>query len=477
MKRLMIAAALGLTTACGGDDERITAQPDAGDDIAPPDAGPSTADDPAPRMVPLSGTGADGFNAVVFAPDGSFFAAGYAPATSTDRAMAVAKFTPDGELDTAWGVNGVAVANLAVGGKAAEAARAIVRQSTGAIVIAGPIEADVEATGVAADDRDVGVARFDANGFLDATFDGDGIFTISWNEGLDNAGTWVGADDLRHMIVDDSDRLLLHGAQLTTETGGGRIDTDWVMMRLTADGAVDTTFNPTGDEPGRHTLDILDGPTNARVAHLLPDGSILGTGYANTSAFGSTQPVVYKLTSSGTLDTDYGTGGYFHEAVLQYVTEIYGVTLVGDDLVTAGYGRDSQDETNDWVSLKIDADGALDPTWGDDGMVRIDFHELGDNGRQIVALPGERVALLGSAESTPGNRDPRIVVLEGDGVQDADFFGDGRLDYDFGGPSDAFWGGALAPDSLSAIFVGTRGQSTQTAEANDDGAVLVVPLD
>jgi uncharacterized delta-60 repeat protein len=324
------------------------------------------------------------------------------------------------------------------------------------------------------------VIRLTTDGDLDDTFAGDGVRVLSFGTGVDNGGTWAGADDIRDVRIDAQGRIVLFGGQLTPETTGApRFDTDWVAQRLTVDGADDVTFNASGPTPGRFTLDILDASASVRAGLILPDGSILGTGYSNTSAFNTVQPVMYKLTPSGTLDTNFGTSGFFHEAVLAYVTEFYGVALQGEKLVTQGYGRDASDATNDWVSLRLNADGTLDPTWGDAGAVRIDFHGFGDNGRAIAALPGDRVMLIGSGDpAASGARDAEVVVLVGDGEVDTSFRGDGRLTYDLGGTADAFWNAALAPDSSFAVVVGTRGfGNTQTAEANDDAVVMVVPLE
>ncbi len=484
-----LAAALALT-GCGDNgadddddhDHDAAVEPDAGpspDADTSPDAAPPLPD-PTPAVTPLSATAADGLNGVAFAPDGSFYAVGYTTVGASDRATAIAKFTAAGALDETFGEDGVAVVNVTVGGGTAEVGRAIAVQPGGKIVAVSLVEADIGATAPASSDRDVAVIRLTTDGDLDDTFEGDGVRVISFGTGVDNGGTWAGADDVRDVRIDAQGRIVLFGGQLTPETTGApRFDTDWVAQRLTVDGADDPTFNASGATPGKFTLDILDAGASVRTGLILSDGSIIGTGYSNTSAFNTVQPVMYKLTPSGTLDTNFGTSGFFHEAVLAYVTEFYGVALQGDKLVTQGYGRDASDATNDWVSLRLNANGTLDPTWGDAGAVRIDFHGFGDNGRAIAALPGDRVMLIGSGDpAASGARDAEVVVLVGDGEVDTSFRGDGRLTYDLGGTADAFWNAALAPDSSFAVVVGTRGfGNTQTAEANDDAVVMVVPLE
>lgn len=471
-----------LLPACG-DDERRDA-PDAGDDpdadVTPPDAEVPDADMPLPEpeavSVPLSATGADGFFNVAFASDGSFYAAGYTTALGTDRAMVVAKLTAAGALDTTFGDAGIVTVNVAVGGGTAEAARSIAVDSSGKIVVGGIIEHDVLAVPPASNDRDMAVFRLLADGDLDLGFGDAGIAILDRRTGFDNAGTWVGADDFRGLVLDSNDRIYVHGTQLTDEDpGNGRTDNDWVVVRLTADGDIDTTWG----NDGEHRLDILDGHANARSIEVLADGSVIATGYSNTTAFNSVQPVVYKVTPDGdSLDTTFGTGGFFHEAVLQSVTEVYGIAPQGDRWITAGYGRDTSTEPNDWAPLRLNADGTQDTTWGDSGLVRIDFHSFGDNNREICALPGDRVMLVGHAQTESDIADGQIVVLEGDGVEDTDFSSDGRFAHDLGGPSDGYWHCAVSPDGSFAIAVGMKGfGSTQTPTENDDAGVVIVALE
>jgi len=484
----LLASLLVVAAACGADESRplepdaqIDDEVDAGvepDAELEPDASVAPLPDPSPQAVRLSMAGADGFNGMAFTPGGGFVAVGYTSASATDRATVIAKFTATGALDATFGDAGVRVVNVTVGGGSAEAGRAIAIQPSGKIVAVSIIEADLLATGLAVADRDVAVIRLTADGALDPTFDTDGISTLSFNTGVVNGAAWAGADDIRDVEVDATGRIVLFGGQLTTEIDAGpRFDHDWIAMRLGVDGVVDTTFNAAGAQPGRYTLDILDGSASVRSGAILADGTIIGTGYSNTTAFNSIQPVIYKLEADGTLDTDFGTSGFFHEAVLAHTTEVYGLVVQGDKLVTAGYGKNAESETTDWTSLRINADGTLDTTWGDDGLVRIDFHGFGDNNRSLLALPDGRTMLLGSGDLAAGVRDAKIIVLDDDGAIDPAFRGDGTLSYDLGGSADAFWGGALSPDGSYAAIVGTKGVgSTQTAVLNDDAAIMIVPM-
>jgi uncharacterized delta-60 repeat protein len=90
------------------------------------------------KAVPLSETENDRFWDVTFDASGKAVAAGFVRAGG-DNWMAVARFNTDGTLDPTFGTAGVAKVNVSVAGTD-EAARGVVVQSDGKIVIAGNVE-------------------------------------------------------------------------------------------------------------------------------------------------------------------------------------------------------------------------------------------------------------------------------------------------------------------------------------------------
>jgi uncharacterized delta-60 repeat protein len=484
-RAVWLLVAMGtLCASCGDNDENVN--PDAGADATPPtpDGSPDAANPfvpPTPALVPLAAAGTDQLLGAAAGPGGTLYAVGFrAPGvmTTDDREMVLVRLTAAGALDTTFSGDGITTINVTVGGRNGELARGIAVQSTGKVVIAGAIEHDIAATGPAASDRDVAVVRFNTDGTVDDTFGDpadDGIQILDLNTGYDNAGTWAGADAPWGLTVDSMDRVVVHAAQLgegLDMMGDPRTDTDFAVLRLTADGVLDDTF---GGGDGKFLLDIQESDASVRAVIALPDDTLLAGGYSDTPGLGSTQPVVFKLTTAGVLDTNFATGGVFHEIVLATITEVYALGLQGTSIVTAGYGRATGD-TNDWVSLRFTAGGVLDTTWGDQGAVVIDPSGtmVGDNCRNVVSLPGNRTLLIGSVG--PGNvpeQNATFAVLDGNGALDP-AFGTGLHMYDIGG-NDAFWGGAVSGDNV--IIVGFKGGGTApTPTMNDDAYAVVLPL-
>ena len=481
MKKLGLLLTV-LVAACGDNDNHndrpdATPQRDASpDEDAPPDApdGP-TYTPPDPIAIPISATGPDQLQSVVAGPAGTFYAAGFsAPSAAGLRNVIVVKLTPTG-LDTSFGGgDGIATTTMLFAGGSDEIDIAL--QSTGKILVSATI---VDNTNPA--DRDVAVARLDATGVQDPTFAVAGVRRLELSVAHNNGTMLVGFDSSRSLAVNAADEIFIHAAQRGegTATGGGpRTDTDFVVAKLSPVGRPVLAY---GGGDGKYVLDIQEVNATPRGIVVLADGSAIAGGYANTPGLGSVQPVLYKLSTTGTPVEEFATDGLFHDVVLAVQTEVYGVALHGTQLVTGGYGRDSGD-FNDWVSMRFDAvTGVRDPSWGGapKGAVVVDPSGtgVGDNCRNAVAMPEGKTILIGS--SGPGNmpaQDAAFLVLAADGTLDPDYGGKAHL-FPFGNNGfDQFWGAAVSGDHV--MIVGFKGAAApQTDGANDDAYVLVLPVE
>lgn len=452
---------------------------DAGSTDAPPGGDAGSGSGQVLRIVPISATGHDHLFGVAFDAQGNIYATGQvAPGTdaATDYASVVAKFTPSGELDASFGDHGVAIRNVAVGTNG-ELFRGIVVQSTGKIVVSGSVE---HAGATDPRDRDIALLRYNPDGTPDASFGTGGVVTLDLSDGV-AVGTAYAADSVWGLAAYPDDRLVLTGGRVRA----GATDTDYVVIRLSKDGVPDPDF-ATGGVFGldRVILDATNGNAplhnnaSPRNIMLLPGtGGIIAAGYQPVPGR-DTEPVVYKLTDRGELDATFGTAGVFDTYLLGEQAETYAARLQGDKLVTTGYGRSTAAETTDILSLRLNADGTLDGTYGTGGMVRIDVGGFADNSRNLVVLPDGRIVLSGGGRPTASNVDGFIAMLMPDGRPDTRFSPTGWKTIDLGGPADFLWSVALSPDGKTLAFVGFKGvgASPTPATANDDAALLLVPV-
>lgn len=414
------------------------------------------------QKVGLSATEHDRMLGAAFDGQNRLYGAGWV-ASGADQMMAVARFRSDGAPDTGFGTNGVTTVNVAQGGKAAELARGVVVDSSGRVVISGTIEHDPSASGDAAKDTDIALARFDSNGRLDPTFGSGGVVKIDLSTGILD-GTAYRADTAWGLTRLANDKLLVVGSQVGA--GEGRKDADFAVLRLNPDGTRDTSFGSGGVALVGVAPNVSETP---KTAVELPDGTTVVTGYANIG--GIVKIVLFRLSPGGTLDPAFGTEGISVTQLLGSVSESYAVAVAGDRLVTTGYGRDTPDAKVDVLIGGFTRNGALDPSFGTSGFVRLDVAGDDDRGRNVLGLPDGGAVVVGSAKPSPANIDGMVVKLTPTGALDTTFDAGGRRLFDIGGPNDSFFGVALSPDKSRMAVVGYLGQETGST-AKDDSAVV-----
>ncbi|MGW9025834.1 calcium-binding protein [Streptomyces sp. NPDC055722] len=212
----------------------------------------------------LAGGAEDGW-AVAVQPDGKIVAAGTAGGS-----FAVVRYTADGHLDTTFGGGDGKVLTPLPGGPGGLTGQDMALQSDGKIVVAGY---------AGETSFDFAVARYNADGSLDTTFDGDGVVTTDL--GGYNFGRTVAVQSTGKIIV-----------------SGGTGD-DFTLVRYNTNGSLDSGFG-TG---GVVTTDF--GVASAvNVLMLQPDDRIVAAGSAGGGDF-----ALARYNADGTPDTGFGSGG------------------------------------------------------------------------------------------------------------------------------------------------------------------------
>ncbi|HEY2910883.1 MAG TPA: hypothetical protein VGI99_11595 [Gemmataceae bacterium] len=214
------------------------------------------------------GGSADRANAVRFDASGNLVIAG-----STGSDFAVMRVKPDGTLDSTFGTGGKVIVDMS---GTTDSANALRIQSDGKIVAAGT------------NGNDFAVLRLNANGTLDTTFNTTG------KETLDFGGT----DVARAVAIQPEGKIVLAG------DFGSPTAADIAVARLNgSNGSLDTSFG-TG---GKVTVDV-DGADDGRAVQLQPDGKILVVGDTGPVSGGGDVAVI-RLTAAGHLDTTFNSTG------------------------------------------------------------------------------------------------------------------------------------------------------------------------
>ena len=208
------------------------------------------------------GFGVQAARAVNVLADGRIVVAGSA-LIGSDTDFAVARYLADGRLDTTFGGDGMSTTDFDLGN---DVGTSLALQPDGKVLVAG--------TAMLGSQNAFGVARFDANGTLDTTFDGTGHKEVEFNSS--NSTCYA-------MALQSDGRILLAG---TAKIGS---NDDFAATRLKADGSVDTSFG----SGGGWTHDFGYGDDSGGAATLDAYGRILIAGTADI--LGDTDVAVVRL--------------------------------------------------------------------------------------------------------------------------------------------------------------------------------------
>jgi uncharacterized delta-60 repeat protein len=242
-------------------------------------------------------------------PDGKIVVAGRADGTGRPTSFGLARYHPDGTLDTSFDGDGKVITDFA---GAHDRAYDVAVQGDGKIVAVGETT-DGGSVNLA-------LARYGPNGSLDTTFGGDGRVVTDF-----------GGSDLAAGVALQPDGKIVAAGR----TGGGS-SSDFALARYGPDGDLDASFG--GD--GKVVTDFagnLDGTSDLAVQN---DGKIVAAGWTLAGAGGPPDFALTRYTSDGGLDvsfdgdgrvvTDFGSGDSAHGVALQTDGKIVAAGSSGD---------------------------------------------------------------------------------------------------------------------------------------------------
>lgn len=364
---------------------------------------------------------------VAVQPDGKIVVSGEAEtlagaADSRDSDIFVARFNPDGQLDTSFGTAGVVRIDLTNGFLTPggtinrdQVGYNLVIRPNGKIVV--PARKGLDASTPGTTMANAGLVQLNPDGTRDTTFGTNGeVFgdTPAVNE------------NVRQVLLEGNGKAVLAGYGSGPGTPAA---TRPYLLRFTAAGAPDANFGSIAGSPGVTTA---------------PIGQVAGGG---TSA-------------------------------KEGRAEAYAVVRNGDGYVGVGYGAKGlatgtvDVNGNDIVMYRFDGTGEWDQSWGEGaGITNFDGGSvpgasITDQARDIVALPDGRLAAIGHS-----NNDGVVFVTHPDGTRDVGFGTNGALIRDLGGTADTFYAAYVADYGTRLRIAGYKSVSA-TALLTDDAAAL-----
>lgn len=322
------------------------------------------------------------------------------------------RYHPDGRLDTGFNGGTGKVDNLLAGSGADVADLAV--GSDDRIVVAGRILQP----GRSVPYYQMAAARFNPDGTRDTGFGNGGQATVRL------AGV---AENATRVLVQPDGRVLLVG-QATFERGPFRqADSNIVVVRLAADGAVDAGFGSNGA-----TLADAYPRDFAFAAALQPDGRVFVAGRTRADNAPAEDTLYTRFAADGAIELGFGRNAAFS---LQS-DEAVDVALQPDGkLVLLVAGRGTHAEI---LLVRLNPDGSLDTGFANDGLARSDVGPHDDLPRAVALQLDGKIVVAAQVSNAPPVP-PSFAVLRYDtnGAPDATFGTGGVLRVPFFGGWDS----------------------------------------
>jgi len=340
--------------------------------------------------------------ALAIQSNGKLVVAGGSKFDGRDGRFAIARYNADGSLDATFGGDGKVTTDFSRYG---DDAAGVAIQPDGKIVVAGDAR-------LGSGNSAFAVARYEADGTLDATFGGgDGEVVTQFTHKNDGVAG---------LALQPDGKIVVCGG-----TGFDARTSKLALARYDTDGSLDAAF----DGDGKLTMDLSGGVDYADAVIAQPDGKIVAGG--RTVVGGQVRFVLVRFDADGSVDDTFGTNGTVTTAMTNRGSSIQALILQADlKIVAVGYGIRAVDHAV-FALARYDMDGSLDTTFGGgDGKTLTDFTPGEDYGLGVALQPDGRIVVAGLAgRGADDTSDARFAIARygTDGSLDATFGGDGKV--------------------------------------------------
>lgn len=255
-------------------------------------------------LIPV-GSGEDVCMSAVEQADGKIVIVGKSdvPGFTYTNPLAI-RLNTDGTLDDTYGTNGIALIDA---GYDYESAEDVLLTDDGGIM----------AVGYAGNNHyDILSFRLNSSGQLNPDFGTNGIAVFNLNNG----------DDMAYAITKSPvDGKILIGGKV----GSGTTKTDFLVMAITEDGVIDSTFGTNG----RATQNMKVNDAGLDLAVQVNGKIILGGTAGN--GFATNDFAICRFNQDGSIDSTFGTNGSTLSEISSFFSEIDDVALQDDGKIVA----------------------------------------------------------------------------------------------------------------------------------------------
>jgi uncharacterized delta-60 repeat protein len=369
------------------------------------------------------GSSSDIANSVAVQIDGKIVVAGYS-FNGSNNDFALARYNSDGTLDTTFSGDG----KLRTNASSADIANSIAVQDDGKIVVAG--------YSFNGSNYDFAILRYNGDGTLDTSFDGDGFLPI----------VFATSDDFATNLALQSDgKIVVCGYSLFGS------DYDFAIARLNSNGTLDTSFS--GD--GKQLIDLRSQNLNdvANDVLIQSDGKIVVAGYSYSGI--DDDFAIARFNSNGTLDTSFSGDGISYTGVGPSNDYATGVAMQSNGKIVVG-GYSSNGGNNDFALTRYNSDGTLDLSFSGDGKQMIPLGPANDNSTSIAIQNDGNILVTGYVYNGSNNDFALLRLLNAESSVSLSTLGGRVFDIDLmqSGAGQLLQGPSGAFDGLNRMVVG-----------------------
>jgi uncharacterized delta-60 repeat protein len=339
-------------------------------------------------------------NAIAIQPDGKIVVAGTLITVGSDD-FAVVRINTDGTLDTTF--DGDGKLSTAVGDPSVnngnDAAKAVAIQSDGKIIVGGH-------SPFINTSRDFSLVRYNPNGSLDSTFDGDGILHTPFDNSAQN-------EALQAITIDANGKIVAVG---TADTAVA--EQSFALIRYNQDGSPDNAFS--GD--GKLLIKTRPNTFDEANAVTIQSGKIL---IAGMSGFSAKDFALVRFNTDGTLDQSFGSNGAVYTRISEELDgNLQALTLAPNGDILAGGFAQKNNGGDSFAFAKYNSNGVPSSEFGVFGYVTNNFENMPTRSyeaKSVALQTNGMYVVAGNFSTNPGTTSGILARYEANGSLDRNF--------------------------------------------------------
>jgi uncharacterized delta-60 repeat protein len=425
----------------------------------------------------------------VLQPDGKIVVGASGYDSNNFYNFSLARFNADGTPDSTFSADGISTTAVVWPQAYADAllqqgktingvgnfVNSLALQSNGKILSAGSFNGSIYDIASSSGNTKgfFGITRHNSDGSIDTSFGNGGQLCIDFTSNL-----LAGHSTANEVLVRPDGKIWVIG-NTVSPLGISNI----AIARLNADGSFDTSFS----DDGKLILNSASGfPYYETISALQPDGKLLISG----SEYPQRNFPVLRLNADGSLDTSFSGDGLASTIVmapeLGDSARVHNLTLQPDGKVLVlgelrTYLRAGADYGYRIAMVRYNSDGSLDTSFSGDGVVNLDLPSFDEEkGLSAILQVDGKILVGGQASLTSGSAADFLVArYNNDGSLDTSFSQDGHLTTAFAqtaGSDNDIFSKILLQEDGKIVAVGSAGNGATLAVVRYSNDASLTPV-